>query len=457
MFSAYNTGYSRSTYFVLANSILFCILFSGCAALTNPVAQGIPVRKLPLELLSEPKEGKETIPLTYLRREPPDVYRLDAGDVLGVYIEKILGNPDQPPPITYSDISDLPPSLGYPIPVREDGSLSLPLIKPVQVRGLTVAEAEQKIIAAYTTDGDIIVPGRERIIVTMFRPREVRVLVIRQDSSQKNNLRTKTSGRLRNRSILGNLELEGGTQQGTGTIVSLPADKNDVLHALTLSGGLPGLDAANEVIIQRGYMNSRELAFNGEMCRIPPVDEMIATEQGQTIRIPLRMFPGEPPMFSAEDIILHDGDIMFIEAREFEVFYAGGLLPSGEYRLPRDYDLDVLEAVAQIGGPVFNGGINLNNLNGQITTPGIGNPSPRLATVLRRSPDGRQVMISVDLFLAARDPRENLVLMPSDYLILQETKPQAIARYATQVFRFDLISDVISRSTTTGTAAVGLP
>jgi hypothetical protein len=280
--------------------------------------------------------------------------------------------------------------------------------------------------------------------------------VIRQDS-QKNNLQARTTGRLRNRSLIGNLEFEGGAKRGSGTIVSLPPDKNDVLHALTLSGGLPGLDAANEVIIERGYMNSREFAFNGEMCRIPPIDEIVQSEHGRTIRIPLRMFPGEPPSFSPEDIVLQDGDILFIEAREFEVFYAGGLLPSGEYRLPRDYDLDVLEAVAQIGGPVFNGGINLNNLNGQITTPGIGNPSPRLATVLRRTPDGRQVPIIVDLFLAARDPRENLVLMPSDYLVLQETRGQAIARYATQVFRFDLISNVISRSTTTGTAAVGLP
>ena len=55
---------------------LLCGLLSGCAALTNPVANGVPVRRLPPELLGEPKEGLQSLPLTLLRQKPPELYRL---------------------------------------------------------------------------------------------------------------------------------------------------------------------------------------------------------------------------------------------------------------------------------------------------------------------------------------------------------------------------------------------
>lgn len=449
---------SRDKYLVFVTSLCLCVMLSGCAALTNPVANGIPVRLVPPELLAESKEHKETIPLTYLRRQPPRGYSLDARDVLGVYIETILGNPNVAPPVTFSDISDLPPALGYPIPVRDDGTISLPQVGSISVRGLSVAEAEQKIIEAYTTQGDIIRPGKERIVVTLLRPRHTRVMVVRQDAPSE-NVRIRGRGRLRgNRVVLGS-EFLSSTRQGTGMIVDLPPNENDVLHALTLSGGLPGLDAANEVIIQRGYAGEMlSIPENPELLRLPPAaDDPALPGEGRIVRIPLRLFPGEPPPFLPEDIILRDGDIVFIESRDSEVFYAGGLLPSGEYPLPRDYDLDVLEALALIGGPVINGGINANNLSGQLVSPGLGNPSPRLVSVIRKTPDGRQVTIEVDIFLAARDPDENLVLKAGDYLVLQETKAQAIARYITQVFQFRLISDVISRTDTTGTTSLFVP
>jgi hypothetical protein len=66
---------------------LFALLSSGCAALTNPIVNGVPVRILPDELLAESREGLEPIPLTTLRQQPPEKYLLAAGDTLGVYID----------------------------------------------------------------------------------------------------------------------------------------------------------------------------------------------------------------------------------------------------------------------------------------------------------------------------------------------------------------------------------
>jgi hypothetical protein len=44
-----------------------------------------------------------------------------------------------------------------------------------------------------------------------------------------------------------------------------------------------------------------------------------------------------------------------------------------------------------------------------------------------------------------------------DVLLLQETPGEALARYVKDVFSFTIISNVIDRSSTTGTAMVRLP
>src|SRR5262245_20606454 len=76
-----------------------CSLGSGCAAITNPVGDSVPVRLLPPDLFGPSKAASATIPLNMLRQPMPPVYQLDHGDVLGIYIEGIVGDKNQPPPI----------------------------------------------------------------------------------------------------------------------------------------------------------------------------------------------------------------------------------------------------------------------------------------------------------------------------------------------------------------------
>ena len=428
----------------------FCFGLAGCASLTNPVSEGIPAHRVPGELLAESRESKRVIPLKWLRRRPPETYTLATGDVLGVYLEGIFGGVNQPPPVNFSDFGNTPPSLGYPVPVRDDGTIPLPLLDPVDVRGLTIRQAESKIIDIYTRQKDIIKPGNERIIVTLIRPRHERIVVVRQDSPGE-DLTIRTAGPLRlgGRSGITTTTFNPRDGLGTGAIVDLPFGQNDLLNALTRSGGLPGNDAADDVVIQRGYYDVDEMPL-----------EFTGGDVGarrDIIRIPLRLHPGQAPPFMPEDVVLRTGDIVFVESRGFDSFYAGGLLPTGEYRLPSDYDLDVVEAVMQIQGSLINGGINASNLTGNLIDPGIGSPSPRLLTVVRRAPNGKNVLIRVDLHRALRDPRENLLVKSGDILVLQETKSQAIARYFSQRFFFDFFSDVISRTDTTATTRFMVP
>lgn len=449
---------------VCAFAVAASSLLAGCAALTNPVANGIPVRRLPPELLGEAREDQVMLPLNLLRRKPPDTYLLEPGDVLGVYVQDFLGETGGAPPVNFPESADLPPAIGFPIPIRDDGTISLPEVREVRVEGLTIEQAEAAIIKAYT-DGELLAPGRERIIVTLIRRRQVRVLVFRQDNPEASNIQIQTGGFLAgSRGTLTGGSTPFGSSGGAGHELELPVGQNDLLNALARTGGLPGNDAANEVIILRGYFDSDQEAieFFHEfpwMCDPELALAAVAEDErpGRVVRIPLRLSPGQPLPFSPEDVILHSGDILFIQSRDAELFYTGGLLPPGQFPLPRDYDLDVIEAVVSVGGPLVSGGFGINLLSGAIINQGIGNPSPSNLTVLRKTPDGGQVPIQVDLNMALRDPRERILVQPGDVLILQETPGEAFARYFTQTFSFSLFSDVIRTSRTTGTAGVIVP
>jgi hypothetical protein len=59
----------RVTRWVLVGALLLgCFWSSGCAALSNPVADGVPVNRLPPEVFGKRKNDERTIPLTLLRQ-----------------------------------------------------------------------------------------------------------------------------------------------------------------------------------------------------------------------------------------------------------------------------------------------------------------------------------------------------------------------------------------------------
>lgn len=427
---------------------------SGCASLTNPVANGIPVRRLPPELLAGPsRESMQTIPLTLLRQKPPPVYRLAPHDVLGIYIDGVLParvpqHVAENPPVFFPSQIDplargLPPALGYPVPVREDGRISLPMLDPLAVEDRSIPETADLIRRTYVDKG-ILQAGRERIFVSLMQPRMTRVTVIRQETGGFT-----TGG-------LGGI-VSASNKRGTGHVVSLRAYENDVLTALAETGGLPGLDAYDEILIFKRADGDAAIVPTLESLPRGKAPLLVASLCPRVIQIPVRAVPHQPLPFRLEDIVLESGDVVFLEARAAELFYTAGLLPAGEHVLPRDYDLDVVEAIARVQGSLVNGGFSATNNVGVLTQRGMGNPNPSLLTVLRRTPGGGQVPIRVDLNRALRDPRERILVRAGDVLILQETPGEAVARYFTDAFRLNIVSQIITSSTTTGTAALVTP
>jgi len=401
----------------------FIAALSGCTAFTQPI-DGVPAHRLPPEFFAKPKNDLVPVDVALLALEPPRAYLIGPGDILGVYIEGVLpfnppNAPPEPPPVNFpSQDSTLPPSIGYPIAVQDDGTLALPLIEPLQVDGLTLEQVREAIREAYIKE-DILRPEKARPIVTVIQERTYDVIVIRQDGGG-------TGGRGgMNMQDLGAQFLRGGSDQsGRGGLVKLRAYQNDVLHALVETGGLPGLNAKNEVKILRAneadkrkraqflkVFNAHRQAAMLDPCACPPE----LPEDPSVLRIPLRLPPGQVPDITQKDIELNSGDIVYIESREAEVFYTGGLLPGREIPLPRDYDLDVLGAMALAGGGAFQGGQQQIGGFGS----GISGVPPGKLYILRKTPCNGQVAIEIELNNAVNDPRQRPLIQAGDTLILQ--------------------------------------
>ncbi len=422
---------ARVQYAVLASVILSTML-TGCTSLLSPI-DTIPASRVPIQFLAEPQTQKTNIDPSRLRQTKPRNYILDSGDVLGIFIEGVLGGVDEAPPVQVpSPDSDLPPGIGYPVPVREDGTLSLPSVNPIPVKGLTLQQAEQLITRAYF-EGDKPVLKQGRIIVTRLRERTYRVFVVRSDNTLFQNAAFRAQTGRGGRGVSDRSDFSG-----RGFVLNMPAYKNDLLNALTQTGGIPGVNAKSEIRILRGdriLIAERDKQVR-EFYRTNSPDQfpygVIPTipDESNVVKIQTRLRPGEVPNFSIDDIVLKDGDIVYVDSRETEVYYTGGLLGGGEFLLPRDFDLDVLGAVSLAGTTV---GVNGQGVSGTLGSSVQGVPPTELI-VLRRLPGNRQIAIRVDLNEAINNPKSRLLVSPGDTLILRYKPQEELANFALGTF-----------------------
>ena len=95
------------------------------------------------------REDKKPISIPASKPAKPKLREVKAGDTLAIYIPGILGEQGAAPP-TWSDPSGkFPPVIGFPVPVREDGTISLPLIGATNVGGKTLADVELILTETY--------------------------------------------------------------------------------------------------------------------------------------------------------------------------------------------------------------------------------------------------------------------------------------------------------------------
>src|SRR5262245_51735351 len=147
----------------------------GCASFSNPTTwPSVPVRRLPEGVLGKPREEQIDLPQPLLRQERPPEYLLDVGDTLGIGLEGVIGPQNQPLPIQmpFPDALNQNIGVGYPFPVLEDGTIALPIIPPVKVKDLSIVGAKNAIRKAYLAQDILKEETVNKLIVTLFRPRQ---------------------------------------------------------------------------------------------------------------------------------------------------------------------------------------------------------------------------------------------------------------------------------------------
>ncbi len=118
------------------------------------------------------------------------------------------------------------PAVGHPMVVLRDGTLPMPLINPVNVRGMTVIQARDAVAKAYLAED--VLNKKNQVTLSLMRKRTVNVSVLHDDPA--NAMRSVSQ-------------------------VKLPADRANVLNAMVESGPFDS-KAAVSVINGRGQRTS---------------------------------------------------------------------------------------------------------------------------------------------------------------------------------------------------------
>ena len=355
-------------------ALLSLAVCSGCYAPLR--SYGVPAANLPEQFRVPWRTSAPPLNLAGLTIPPQPDYILGPGDILEITLYRL--NPEDPDPTVLR------------MAVMSNGQIQLPIVGPVEIGGLSMVEAQEAITKAY---GDDVVkrPG-----VSVF-------LVERS-----------TKGIM----VLGQVNEPGAYR--------LPKYENDVAHALAAAGGLSE-NAGLEIEIHRRInapANGLELIPEplispDAVTPLPPVEgcpcgaPQFVDANLQVLRIPLRGLPQQP--LATQDIVLQQGDLVVVPSRRDEVFFVVGKLSQTQavrftvgkderelgagYVLPRNREIDVVTAVAMAGyiDPI---------------------DSPTTVTVHRMAPDGRPLLILVDLIKARYDFRENLLVAPGDIIYL---------------------------------------
>lgn len=149
------------------------------------------------------------------------------------------------------------------------------------------------------------------------------------------------------------------------------------------------------------------------------------------LRIPLSRSLSDPINFAPGDVILEDGDIVMLESRDSDFFFTAGLLGGGQYALPRDRDLDVIDAVlladsysrsTQLNTPTRAiGGVSV--LNRDVTV------GASRVIVERTTPEGSTTRFRISLYKAMRNPEHRVLIEPGDRLYLEYTAIEAVLAF----------------------------
>jgi polysaccharide biosynthesis/export protein len=113
---------------------------------------------------------------------------------------------------------------------------------------------------------------------------------------------------------------------------------------------------------------------------------------------------------------LADGDVVYVAKRTLKPVYVLGLVRKpGEYPLPANHDLRVLDALALAGG--------------------VSNPVADNLLIIRQMPDGGEPIKITATLQSAKTGRDNVTLAPGDTLSVEQTPATVLVDAVSTFFR----------------------
>jgi polysaccharide export outer membrane protein len=316
--------------------------------------------QLPAQYLAAPTENVQTIDLSRLATYGVSNELIDRGDVLEVTIETGYAK-DRETPST------------YPVRVADDGAANVPLVGRVPLAGLELDSAEQAIKAAAVERG-------------LFRNPAVTVVMKKQ--------------RVNKITVLGAVSKPGTYE--------LPRGNSNLLQALVQAGGL-SKEAGTDVEIRRPALRSDSTTPAGPAPpRVAdgPQTELTSYTQPPPLTRPASSLKVNLVVAARQGSggqYLDDGDVVMVEKRQLPPIHVIGLVHKpGQFELPPNQDLHLLDAIALAGGRSMQIADRVH--------------------LIRRVPDQEQpIVVEISLREAKRRGQGNLRLGPGDVVSVEET------------------------------------
>jgi polysaccharide export outer membrane protein len=341
------------------------LLICGCRSVAD-----FDAAELPAKLRDLAAASPQRIDLSAIASQAIDQNLIYPGDVLEVTLATGL---EERAPQT------------WPVRVSDAGSIQLPLIGQVQVAGIALTDAEQRIREVSIERG-------------IYRQPHVAVLMLRRKTIAVR--------------VVGAVETPG--------VYHLPAAGSDLLAALVAAGGLS--ESAGTLIEMR---HPNEPLSTG----MTPGPEGVALASfaaspefpPRIVRIDLAQITrGE----STADLHIEDGTVVMVMQRENRSVSVIGLVRRPDnYELPSADSLRLLDALALAGGPTVSVADKVR--------------------VIRHPPDEEDpVTIAVSIRGAKRRGKENLVLAPGDIVVVEETPTTVVVETIRGFIRFGFTSAI---------------
>ncbi|MBA4031306.1 MAG: hypothetical protein C0478_10525 [Planctomyces sp.] len=343
-------------------------LLSGCQSPNH-----FTTKSLPPQLVAKKAANAQTLDLSKLATQYPSNELIGTGDVVEVTIAAGLGATE---------------AVIFPTRVGEDGQANIPIVGPVELAGMELADAEGAIASAAVGRGLYRQP---HVTVTMKRRRLNRI------------------------TVLGAVNKPG--------VVELPRDSSDLLAAIVAAGNLSPTAGTHVEIRNPDVAAPAKLRDNDPIARLSgetggsePDDNMMAgVGAKKTINIDLVSAVKEG---RGTEYRLGDGAVVNVERHDFQPLQVIGLVSKpGKFDYPVGKDVYVLDAIALAGG--------------------VSSKAANKVYVIRhRTNESDPAVVTVSMQKAKSNGQENLLLQPGDVVSVEQTAATIILDTVTQVIRF---------------------